>query len=37
MRELLYQERSIHHLEFSPVKGILCVLEYLFVFLFDSL
>ena len=36
MRELLYQERSVHHLDFSPMKDILCVLEYLFVFLFDS-
>ena len=25
MRELLYQERSVHHLDFSPMKGILCV------------
>ena len=32
MRELLYQERSVHHLDFSPMKGILYVLEYLFVF-----
>ena len=23
--ELLYQERSVHHLDFSPMKGILCV------------
>ena len=32
MRELMYQERSVHHLDFSPMKGILCVLEYLLVF-----
>ena len=25
MRELLHQERSVHHLDFSPMKGILCV------------
>ena len=25
MRELLYRERSVHHLDFSPIKGILCV------------
>ena len=25
MRELLYQETSVHHLEFSPMKGIFCV------------
>ena len=35
MREVLYRERSVHHLDFSPMKGILCVLEYLFVF-FDE-
>ena len=30
-RELLYQERSVHHLDFSPMKGIfsvpLCILS----------
>ena len=36
MCELLYRERSVHHLDFLPMKGILCVLEYLFVF-FDCL
>ena len=36
MRELLYRERSVHHLDFSPMKGILCVLEYLFAF-FDEM
>ena len=25
MRELLYQERGVHDLEFLPMKGILCV------------
>ena len=25
MRELLCQERSVHHLDFSPMKGILYV------------
>ena len=25
MREVLHQERSVHHLDFSPIKGILCV------------
>ena len=25
MRELLYQERGVHHLDFLPMKGILCV------------
>ena len=25
MRELLYQERSVYHLDFSFMKGILCV------------
>ena len=25
MRELLYQEKSVHHLDFSPMKGILYV------------
>ena len=28
VRELLYQERSVHHLDFSPMKGILCVPRY---------
>ena len=28
MRELLHQERSVHHLDFSPMKGILCVFLY---------
>ena len=31
MRELLYQERSVHHLDFSPMKGILCVPLYFFI------
>ena len=30
MDDLLYPERSIHHLDFSPIKGILCI-QYLFV------
>ena len=25
MCELLHQERSVHHLDFSPMEGILCV------------
>ena len=25
MHELLYQERSVHHVDFSPMKSILCV------------
>ena len=25
MRELLYQETSVHHIDFSPIKGIFCV------------
>ena len=28
--------RSVHHSDFLPMKGILCVLEYLFVF-FDEM
>ena len=31
MRELLHQERSVHHLDFSPMKGILCVPLYTFI------
>ena len=37
MHRMRDQERIVHHLGFSPMKGILCVLEYLFVFIFDSL
>ena len=36
MRDLLYRKRSVHHLDFSPMKDILCVLEYLFV-MFDEI
>ena len=25
MRELLYQKRSVHNLDFSPMKVILCL------------
>ena len=25
MRELLYKETGVHHLDFSPMKGIFCV------------
>ena len=25
MHELLYQERSVHHVDFSLMKGVLCV------------
>ena len=38
MRELLYQKRSVHHLDFSPIEGILCVsLYYLIAFKMISL
>ena len=30
MDDLLYPERSIHHLDFSPIKGTFCI-QYLFV------
>ena len=30
MDDLLYPERSIDHLDFSPIKGIFCI-QYLFV------
>ena len=30
MDDLLYPERSIGHLDFSPIKGIFCI-QYLFV------
>ena len=36
MDDLLYPERSIHHLEFSPIKGIFCI-QYLFARLHFSL
>ena len=36
MDDLLYPERSIHHLDFSPIKGIFCI-QYLFVRLHFSL
>ena len=32
MRELLYQERSVHHLDFSPMKGIFSVFVCVCVF-----
>ena len=32
MDELLYQERSIDHLDFSPVKGIFCIQYCLHIF-----
>ena len=28
MDDLLYPERSIHHLDFSPIKGIFCIQLY---------
>ena len=34
--DLLYPERSIDHLDFSPMKGIFCI-QYLFVRLHFSL
>ena len=39
MDDLLYQERRIDHLDFSPMKGILCTQYclYLFVRLYFSL
>ena len=39
MDDLLYQERSIDHLDFSPMKGIFCIQYclYLFVRLYFSL
>ena len=39
MDDLLYQERSIDHLDLSPMKGILCIQYclYLFVRLYFSL
>ena len=36
MDDLLYPERSIDHLDFSPIKGIFCI-QYLFVRLHFSL
>ena len=36
MDDLLYPERSIHHLDFSPIKGIFCI-QYLFARLYFSL
>ena len=30
MDDLLYPERSIDHLDFSPIKGIVCI-QYLFL------
>ena len=36
MDDLLYPERSIHRLDFSPIKGIFCI-QYLFVRLHFSL
>ena len=39
MDDLLYQERSTDHLDFSPMKGIFCIQYclYLFVHLYFSL
>ena len=39
MGDVLYQERSIDHLDFSPMKGIFCIqyCQYLFVRLYFSL
>ena len=39
MDDLLYQERSTDHLDFSPMKGIFCIQYclYLFVRLYFSL
>ena len=39
MDDLLYPERSIDHLDFSPMKGIFCIqcCLYLFVLLYFSL
>ena len=36
MDDLLYPERSIHHLDFSPIKGNFCI-QYLFARLHFSL
>ena len=36
MDDLLYPERSIDHLDFSPIKGIFCI-QYIFVRLHFSL
>ena len=36
MDDLPYRERSIDHLDFSPIKGIFCI-QYLFVRLHFSL
>ena len=36
MDDLLYPERSIDHLDFSPIKGIFCI-QYIFVRLQFSL
>ena len=36
MDDLLYQERSTDHLDFSPIKGIFYI-QYLFVRLYFSL
>ena len=33
MDDLLYPERSIHHLDFSPIKGIFCIQLYVYIFL----
>ena len=30
MRELLHQEKGVHHLDFSPMKGILVYLSVFF-------
>ena len=32
MDDLLYQERSIDHLDFSPMKGIFCIQYCLYLF-----
>ena len=35
MDDLLYPERSIHHLDFSPIKGIFCIQLYIYIFVID--
>ena len=32
MDDLLYPQRSIHHLDFSPIKGIFCIQLYIYIF-----